>query len=51
MLSPAGAQALDLAIPESKELKNRHPFKGNIDLGRLERLLEEAKPGQSSSLS
>jgi len=37
----SGAQALDLAIPEAADPKNRHPFKGNLDLPRLERLLDE----------
>jgi tryptophanase len=35
----AGAQALDLPIPEALEPASPHPFKGNMDLGRLERLL------------
>ena len=42
----SGATAMDLVIPEGLLLKSRHPFKGNMDLVRLERLLEEAKPGQ-----
>ncbi len=39
-----GAEALDLPIPEALEPANRHPFKGNIDLERLEALLA-ARPG------
>jgi tyrosine phenol-lyase len=36
-----GGIALDFVIPEGKEPRNRHPFKGNMDLDRLERCLEE----------
>ncbi len=42
----SGATAMDLVIPEGILLKSRHPFKGNMDLVRLERVLKEAKPGQ-----
>ena len=35
----AGAEAVDLVIPEGRIPSARHPFKGNIDLGRLESLL------------
>jgi tryptophanase len=41
-----GATAVDLVIPEGKQPQTRHPFKGNMDLPRLEALLREAKPGQ-----
>jgi len=34
-------EALDLVIPEGLQPRLRHPFKGNIDLGRVERLLAE----------
>ncbi len=34
-----GAEAVDLVIAESAEPTNRHPFKGNMDLDRLGRLL------------
>ena len=37
----SGARAVDLAIPEATDPKNRHPFKGNLDLARLEALLAE----------
>ncbi len=37
----SGARAVDLAIPEAADPKNRHPFKGNLDLARLEVLLAE----------
>jgi tyrosine phenol-lyase len=35
----SGAEAVDLVIPEGTQPRNRHPFKGNIDIGRLEELL------------
>jgi tyrosine phenol-lyase len=36
-----GAQAVDLVIPEGKIPELEHPFKGNIDLGRLESFCKE----------
>ncbi len=36
-----GGVALDLVIPEGKEARVRHPFKGNMDLGKLEKCLAE----------
>ncbi|RMH08732.1 MAG: tryptophanase [Nitrospirae bacterium] len=41
-----GAEAVDLVIPEGKQSQAAHPFKGNMDLHKLERLLAAAKPGQ-----
>ena len=41
-IEATGAQAVDLVIPEAHDPDSPHPFKGNIDLGRLERLLEES---------
>jgi tryptophanase len=38
-IEAVGATALDLPSPESRDLAARHPFKGNIDLAALERLL------------
>jgi tyrosine phenol-lyase len=40
-IEATGAEALDLLIAEGHDLRSRHPFKGNIDLVRLERLLAE----------
>ncbi len=40
-LEVSGVEPLDLVIPEGLEPRRRHPFKGNIDLGRVERLLAE----------
>src|SRR4029079_8190928 len=36
-----GAEAVDLVIAEGRVTTGRHPFKGNIDLEALERLLDE----------
>jgi tryptophanase len=38
-IEAVGATALDLPSPESHDLAASHPFKGNIDLDRLARLL------------
>jgi tryptophanase len=35
-----GAEALDLLVPEGLDPASEHPFKGNMDLGALERVLE-----------
>ncbi|OQZ06825.1 MAG: tyrosine phenol-lyase, partial [Planctomycetes bacterium UTPLA1] len=37
----SGAKAVDLSIPEVRDPKNRHPFKGNMDVAALERLIGE----------
>jgi tryptophanase len=36
-----GALAVDLVIPEGRRPATIHPFKGNVDVGRLESLVEE----------
>jgi len=36
----SGARALDLACPEAADTRSPYPFKGNIDLDRLEELLD-----------
>ncbi len=36
----SGAEAIDLLIDDAKVPSSRHPFKGNMDLGGLERLFE-----------
>jgi tyrosine phenol-lyase len=41
----SGAQAVDLVIAEGMQPRSRHPFKGNIDVGRLEALLAGSPPG------
>jgi tryptophanase len=37
----SGARAVDLVIPEGNQPRSRHPFKGNMDVGRLEKLIAE----------
>jgi tryptophanase len=34
-----GVEAVDLVIPEGRQPRSRHPFKGNVDLARVEELL------------
>ncbi len=40
-IEAAGATALDLPIAEGRQPRTEHPFKGNIDLAGLERVLRE----------
>ncbi|MBU0717052.1 MAG: tryptophanase, partial [Planctomycetes bacterium] len=37
----SGAKAVDLVIDEGLDVRSRHPFKGNMDLRKLERLFNE----------
>jgi tryptophanase len=38
----SGAKAVDLVIDEGMVPESRHPFKGNMDIGKLESLITEA---------
>ncbi len=40
-IEATGAEAADLVIREGLDPSSKHPFKGNIDLGRLEDFLDE----------
>lgn len=42
----SGARAVDLVITEGRDPKSRHPFKGNMDLAKLEGLFAEVGPGR-----
>ncbi len=41
----SGAEAVDLPIPEGRVPSTRHPFKGNMDAGALDALIEERGAG------
>jgi tryptophanase len=40
----SGARAVDLVIAEGTKPRSRHPFKGNLDVGKLEALFDEVGP-------
>ena len=40
----SGARAVDLVIAEGAQPRSRHPFKGNIDVARLEALIADVGP-------
>jgi tryptophanase len=42
----SGARAVNLPIAEGRDPRSRHPFKGNMDVAALERLIEEVGPGR-----
>lgn len=44
-LEMVGASAVDLPIPEARETTSEHPFRDNIDIERLGKLLERATRG------
>ena len=43
-IEATGAQAVDLVIAEGTQPSLRHPFKGNLDLARLDALLQARPP-------
>ncbi len=40
----SGAEAVDLPIPEAKDPRNHHPFKGNLNVSALEELIRRVGP-------
>ncbi len=42
----SGAKAVDLVIDEGTQPQSRHPFKGNLDLAKLENLIAEFGPAR-----
>jgi len=40
----AGAHAINCVIDEAFDTENKHPFKGNVDLNKLEKLIKEVGP-------
>ncbi len=41
-----GAKAINLAIPEAYDTQSDYPFKGNVDIGSLEHLLDRTDRGR-----
>ncbi len=41
-----GAEALDLVVPEGRDPGSLHPFKGNLDVERLERTITDNGPAR-----
>jgi tryptophanase len=42
-IETAGGEALDLAIEEAQDPYSQHPFKGNVDVEKVAKLIERAK--------
>ncbi len=40
----SGAQAVDLVVDEGRDPRNRAPFKGNLDVAKLERFFKDVGP-------
>jgi tyrosine phenol-lyase len=47
----AGGEFVDVIIAEAHDPTNTHPFKGNVDLEKLEHVFQEAGPGKDPYLS
>ncbi len=47
----AGGTFIDVIIDEAHDPKSEHPFKGNIDLAKLERVIEERGAGNIAYVS
>ena len=47
----AGGTFVDVIVSEAHDPTNMHPFKGNVDLDKLEHVLKEAGPGKVPYLS